>query len=159
MHTRSTKQKQHKDIDSRWHCWTARPYTSAMVTSTSTPGSMVMEVICFTTSGELIRSITLLWMRNSNRSHVFVPDQQIRMWSVKFMTSQQKYGINIKLHSTCNGRAWWQSRRWAIYIRTLYLTKFFKNLKNEKGPWPLDKNVINNNLMVLILDKKVINNN
>ncbi|KAF5772029.1 hypothetical protein HanXRQr2_Chr13g0571991 [Helianthus annuus] len=44
-----------------------------MVTSTSTPGSMVMEVICFTTSGELKRSITRLWTRSSNLSHVFVP--------------------------------------------------------------------------------------
>jgi hypothetical protein len=50
------------------------PYISAMVTSTSTPGSMLMEVICFTTSGELTRSITLLWILNSNLSQVFVPE-------------------------------------------------------------------------------------
>lgn len=35
-------------------------YESAIVTSTSTPGSMVIDVICFTTSGELKRSMTLL---------------------------------------------------------------------------------------------------
>lgn len=34
---------------------------------------MVIEVICFTTSGELRRSITLLCTRSSNRSHVLVP--------------------------------------------------------------------------------------
>lgn len=46
---------------------------SAMVTSTSTPGSIVMDVICFTTSGELTRSITRLCTRSSKRSQVFVP--------------------------------------------------------------------------------------
>ncbi len=48
-------------------------YTSAIVTSTSTPGSMVMDVICFTTSEGLCRSITRLCTRNSNLSHVLVP--------------------------------------------------------------------------------------
>nr|VDD52020.1 unnamed protein product [Brassica oleracea] len=47
-----------------------------MVTSTSTPGSMVMEVICFTTSGEMKRSITRLCTRSSNLSHVLVPSPQ-----------------------------------------------------------------------------------
>ena len=48
------------------------PY-SLMVTSTSTPGSMEMEVICFTTSAGECRSMMRLWMRIWNRSHVFVP--------------------------------------------------------------------------------------
>ncbi|MFS7903853.1 hypothetical protein Hanom_Chr01g00029011 [Helianthus anomalus] len=55
------------------HHRTEYAYESAMVTSTSTPGSMVMEVICFTTSGELKRSITRLCTRSSNLSQVFVP--------------------------------------------------------------------------------------
>lgn len=46
---------------------------SAMVTSTSTPGSMLMLVICFTTSAGECRSMRRLWMRSSNRSHVLVP--------------------------------------------------------------------------------------
>lgn len=53
--------------------WKECTHWSAMVTSTSTPGSMVMEVICFTTSAELKRSITRLWTRSSNLSHVLVP--------------------------------------------------------------------------------------
>uniref|UniRef100_A0A2P2JVV5 40S ribosomal protein S20-2-like n=1 Tax=Rhizophora mucronata TaxID=61149 RepID=A0A2P2JVV5_RHIMU len=48
-------------------------HESAIVTSTSTPGSIVMEVICLTMSGELKRSITRLWTRSSNLSHVLVP--------------------------------------------------------------------------------------
>lgn len=39
--------------------------TSAMVTSTSTPGSMEMLVICFTTSAGLCRSISRLWILRS----------------------------------------------------------------------------------------------
>ena len=38
-------------------------YASAMVTSTSTPGSMLMEVICLTISDGLWRSIRRLWIR------------------------------------------------------------------------------------------------
>lgn len=52
---------------------------SAIVTSTSTPGSMVMEVICFTTSGELWRSITRLCTRSSNLSHVLVPGSEMKI--------------------------------------------------------------------------------
>lgn len=69
-------------------------YTSAIVTSTSTPGSMVMEVICFTTSGELMRSITRLWMRNSKRSHVFVPGQKRTQNSPELA---QENPTNVKL--------------------------------------------------------------
>ena len=46
---------------------------SAMVTSTSTPGSIEMEVICFTISDGECRSMRRLWMRISKRSHVLVP--------------------------------------------------------------------------------------
>merc|ERR1719266_3298521 len=43
---------------------------SAMVTSTSTPGSMLMEVICFTISEGECRSITRLWILIWNLSQV-----------------------------------------------------------------------------------------
>jgi len=46
---------------------------SAMVTSTSTPGSIEMEVICFTISDGECRSMRRLWMRISNLSQVLVP--------------------------------------------------------------------------------------
>ena len=39
-------------------------HASTMVTSTSTPGSMEMEVICLTTSAGECRSIRRLWMRS-----------------------------------------------------------------------------------------------
>merc|ERR1719198_2929193 len=48
-------------------------HTSAMVTSTSTPGSIEIDVICLTTSEGEWRSINLLWIRISKRSQVFVP--------------------------------------------------------------------------------------
>merc|ERR1711879_986722 len=47
-----------------------------MVTSTSTPGSMLMEVICLTISEGECRSITRLWMRIWKRSQVFEPSPQ-----------------------------------------------------------------------------------
>ncbi|CAD0205269.1 unnamed protein product [Chrysodeixis includens] len=47
-----------------------------MVTSTSTPGSMLMEVICFTISEGECRSITRLWMRIWNLSQVLEPSPQ-----------------------------------------------------------------------------------
>merc|ERR1719516_680674 len=49
---------------------------SAIVTSTSTPGSMLIEVICFTISDGLWRSITLLWILIWNLSQVFEPSPQ-----------------------------------------------------------------------------------
>merc|ERR1719401_833925 len=49
---------------------------SAIVTSTSTPGSMEMLVICLTISDGECRSIRRLWIRISKRSHVFVPSPQ-----------------------------------------------------------------------------------
>ena len=42
----------------------SRVYASTMVTSTSTPGSMEMLVICLTTSAGEWRSIRRLWMRS-----------------------------------------------------------------------------------------------
>ena len=44
-----------------------------MVTSTSTPGSREMEVICLTTSAEEVRSINRLWILISYRSQVLDP--------------------------------------------------------------------------------------
>ena len=49
---------------------------SAMVTSTSTPGSIEIDVICLTISAGECRSIRRVWMRISYRSHVFVPSPQ-----------------------------------------------------------------------------------
>ena len=42
-------------------------YASAIVTSTSTPGSIEMEVICFTISDGECRSITRLWIPRINK--------------------------------------------------------------------------------------------
>lgn len=46
------------------------------MTSTSTPGSMLMEVICFTISEGLCKSMSRLWMRIWKRSQVFEPSPQ-----------------------------------------------------------------------------------
>merc|ERR1712038_1965533 len=51
-------------------------YASAMVTSTSTPGSMEMEVICLTISEGECKSMTLLWILIWKRSQVFEPSPQ-----------------------------------------------------------------------------------
>lgn len=51
-------------------------YASAMVTSTSTPGSMLMEVICLTISDGLCRSIRRLWILIWKRSQVLDPSPQ-----------------------------------------------------------------------------------
>ena len=47
-----------------------------MVTSTSTPGSMLIEVICFTISDGECKSMMRLWIRISKRSQVLVPSPQ-----------------------------------------------------------------------------------
>merc|ERR1719285_1006080 len=49
---------------------------SAMVTSTSTPGSMLMEVICLTISEGECRSMTRLWILIWNLSQVLEPSPQ-----------------------------------------------------------------------------------
>ena len=51
---------------------TAPPQTSLMVTSTSTPGSMEMDVICFTTSAGECRSIRRLWILRSSQRRMFI---------------------------------------------------------------------------------------
>lgn len=51
-------------------------YSLAIVTSTSTPGSIEMLVICFTISDGEYKSMTLLWIRIWKRSHVFEPSPQ-----------------------------------------------------------------------------------
>ena len=48
---------------------------AAIVTSTSTPASMLM-IICLTTSVGAFRSINRLWILISNMSHVFEPSPQ-----------------------------------------------------------------------------------
>lgn len=47
-----------------------------MVTSTSTPGSILMEVICLTISEGECKSMTLLWILIWNLSHVLEPSPQ-----------------------------------------------------------------------------------
>lgn len=47
-----------------------------MVTSTSTPGSREMEVICLTTSAEELRSMRRLWIRIWYLSQVLEPSPQ-----------------------------------------------------------------------------------
>merc|ERR1719347_1313657 len=49
---------------------------SAIVTSTSTPGSMLMEVICLTISEGECRSMTRLWILIWNLSQVLEPSPQ-----------------------------------------------------------------------------------
>merc|ERR1712241_972093 len=49
---------------------------SAIVTSTSTPGSMLMEVICLTISEGECRSMTRLWILTWNLSQVLEPSPQ-----------------------------------------------------------------------------------
>jgi len=56
-----------------WHLMGHQIYASAIVTSTSTPGSMLIEVICLTISEGLCRSMSLLWMRIWKRSQVLEP--------------------------------------------------------------------------------------
>merc|ERR1712038_1961731 len=51
-------------------------YASAMVTSTSTPGSMEIEVICLTISEGECKSMTLLWILIWKRSQVLEPSPQ-----------------------------------------------------------------------------------
>merc|ERR1711997_779339 len=53
-----------------------RIYGSAMVTSTSTPGSIEIEVICLTISDGEWRSITRLWILIWKRSQVLEPSPQ-----------------------------------------------------------------------------------
>ena len=52
---------------------------SAIVTSTSTPDSMGIDVICFTTSDGEWRSMTRLWMRISKRSTSWYPARRLRV--------------------------------------------------------------------------------
>ena len=47
-----------------------------MVTSTSTPGSILMEVICLTISEGLCKSMSRLWILIWNRSQVLEPSPQ-----------------------------------------------------------------------------------
>merc|ERR1712083_613817 len=58
------------------HLERADAYESAMVTSTSTPGSMEIEVICLTISDGEWRSMTRLCTRIWNLSHVLEPSPQ-----------------------------------------------------------------------------------
>lgn len=76
-----------------------------MVTSTSTPGSMLMEVICLTISDGLCRSIRRLWILIWKRSQVLEPSPQgvflvvmRRVWrgteGTQFSLSQLKKDMN-----------------------------------------------------------------
>lgn len=61
-----------------------------MVTSTSTPASMLI-MICLTTSVGAFRSIKRLWIRISNMSQVFEPSPQGVFRVVIYMPSQQSF--------------------------------------------------------------------
>ena len=52
------------------------------VKTTSTPGSMLMEVICFTISEGLWRSMTLLWILIWNLSQVLEPSPGSRKYTL-----------------------------------------------------------------------------
>ena len=69
--------------------------TAAMVTSTSTPGSREMEVICLTTSAEEVKSINRLWILISYRSQVLEPSPQGLVSSVQ--VRQRVLGTNVRL--------------------------------------------------------------
>ncbi len=64
-----------------------------MVTSTSTPGSMLIDVICFTTSDGLCKSMSLLWIFISKRSQVLVPLREREKNSV-MNDGLQKNGVS-----------------------------------------------------------------
>lgn len=72
-------------------------YASAMVTSTSTPGSMLMEVICFTISDGLCRSIRRLWILIWKRSQVLDPSPQGVFLVVmrRVCDRAKKYWVNL----------------------------------------------------------------
>lgn len=57
-------------------CTYQTAYVLAMVTSTSTPGSMLIEVICLTTSLGECKSMMRLWTRIWKRSQVLLPSPQ-----------------------------------------------------------------------------------
>lgn len=73
----------------------ARELTAAMVTSTSTPGSREMEVICLTTSAEEVKSINRLWILISYRSQVLEPSPQGLFY--QFRIRQRVLDINVRL--------------------------------------------------------------
>merc|ERR1719324_1691168 len=84
-------------------------YTSAMVTSTSTPGSMEMEVICLTTSEGECKSMSRLCTRISQRSYVFVPSPQ-----GDFRTVRRRVFVGSR-----TGPATWSSFSFAPAIRSV----------------------------------------
>lgn len=65
-----------QEINLKTHLLGGCAYASAMVTSTSTPGSILMLVICLTISDGECRSITLLCIRIWNLSQVLEPSPQ-----------------------------------------------------------------------------------
>ncbi len=122
-------------------------YTSAMVTSTSTPGSIVMDVICFTTSDGLCRSITRLCTRNSNLSQVLVPEhkQHIRNISpILFVSwilradakSNHDFEVNIKKFTNLykNRKL---SRLWSLTFPTRRLASGYVQHLGRHPHWTL----------------------
>lgn len=76
FHTQRDQMTPHQFLFSFLYSTICVVYASAMVTSTSTPGSMLMEVICLTISDGLCRSIRRLWILIWKRSQVFDPSPQ-----------------------------------------------------------------------------------
>lgn len=81
---------------------------------------MVMEVICFTTSGELNKSITRLWTRSSNRSHVLVP-------------RKQEYSSNIKSYYKTFQSSSKQINNALLYKNMLYKDRKLRSLPSPQG--------------------------
>lgn len=158
--SQSTKQKQHKDIDSWWHCWTelhvltrqwspwpqhrarwwwrwsASPHQGDWLGQSPSCGCGTQtDPMCLFLTNKLNHDRSNSWLNNKN-------------------------GINIPLYSTCSGRAWWQSQRWVIYVSTLFdkiihLDQlFFQEFEKWEGTlaWP------SRPLLLHILEDKVINN-
>lgn len=73
-----------------------------MVTSTSTPGSIEMEVISFTISEGECRSKMRLWIRISKRSQVLVPSPQgdLRVTILSFLVGRRTGPDTFSFFST-----------------------------------------------------------
>uniref|UniRef100_K3WYR3 Uncharacterized protein n=1 Tax=Globisporangium ultimum (strain ATCC 200006 / CBS 805.95 / DAOM BR144) TaxID=431595 RepID=K3WYR3_GLOUD len=73
-----------------------------MVTSTSTPGSIEIDVICLTMSDGACKSMMRLWMRISKRSQVLVPSPHgdLRVVKRKILVGRRTGPDTFKFLST-----------------------------------------------------------
>lgn len=110
-----------------------------MVTSTSTPGSMEMLVICFTISDGEYRSIILLWILIWNLSQVLEPSPQgvLRVVILKilvgirtgplafsfcFLAPSISSEHTAKIHPTIN-----KQTKQSMFFSNLFFKNFFVN--------------------------------